>query len=125
MNAGGDGTARPAARPATGDRPAGEAGPPMPPAVRRALQGVVDPEAALSIVDMGLVLSVYSQPDHIHVRLVMTSAACPVVDVIVDDVEQALDRVMPPEVQIRVQVCHDVAWTPERMSDAARRFMRW
>ena len=93
--------------------------------IRAALAGVADPEAALSIVDMGLVLSVAQTADTVHVRLVMTSAACPVVDVIVDDVEQALDKVAPPEWQIRIEVCHDQVWTPQRMSEDARRFMRW
>jgi metal-sulfur cluster biosynthetic enzyme len=93
--------------------------------VLAALGTVVDPEAALSIVDMGLVLSVQAAAEQVHVRLIMTSAACPVAEVIVGDVEQALDRVLPPEMQIRVEVCDDVAWTPERMSAGARRFMRW
>lgn len=93
--------------------------------VLAALHAVVDPEAALSIVDMGLVLSVEVAANWVHVRLIMTSAACPVADVIVDDVEQALDRVLPADWQIRVEVCHDVAWTPARMSDGARRFMQW
>jgi metal-sulfur cluster biosynthetic enzyme len=91
----------------------------------RALKGVADPEAALSIVDMGLVLSVEVNTDWVHVRLIMTSAACPVAEVIVDEVEQALDRVLPPALQIRVEVCHDVEWTPARMSAEARRFMQW
>lgn len=94
-------------------------------AILDALRSVVDPEAALSIVDMGLVLSVELAAEWLHVRLVMTSAACPVADVIVDDVEQALDRVLPPALQIRVEVCHDVEWTPARMSEQARSFMRW
>lgn len=93
--------------------------------ILRALKGVADPEAALSIVDMGLVLSVDVGAEVAHVRLIMTSAACPVAEVIVTDVEQALDRVLPPELQIRVEVCHDVEWTPARMSAEARRFMQW
>jgi metal-sulfur cluster biosynthetic enzyme len=93
--------------------------------ILRALQAVADPEAALSIVDMGLVLSVELGTEWVHVRLVMTSAACPVADVIVGDVEQELDHVLPPELQIRVEVCHDVEWTPARMSAEARSFMRW
>jgi metal-sulfur cluster biosynthetic enzyme len=93
--------------------------------ITAALKGVVDPEAALSIVDLGLVLSVEQTVDAVHVRLTMTSAACPVPDLIVDEVEQALDRVLPPEMQIRVQLCPEVEWTPERMSAGARRFMKW
>jgi metal-sulfur cluster biosynthetic enzyme len=95
------------------------------PSVVTALRRVVDPEMALTIVDVGLVYGVHIGADTARVRLTMTSAACPVADVIVDDVEQALDTVLPPEWQIRVEVCHDVEWTPARMSAEARRFMQW
>lgn len=90
-----------------------------------ALRSVVDPEAALSIVDMGLVLSVELNAEWVHVRLIMTSPACPVADVIVSDVEHALDAALPQGLQIRVEVCDDVMWTPARMSAEARSFMQW
>ena len=59
--------------------------------VLAALQRVVDPEVALSIVDVGLVYGVTVSDDRLHVRLTMTSAACPVANVIVADVERAMD----------------------------------
>lgn len=93
--------------------------------IAAALREVVDPEAALSIVDMGLVLSVVQQPDAVHVRLTMTSAACPVADVLVEEARQALDRVLPPQMQILVELCLDELWTPDRMSDSVRRLMGW
>ena len=101
-------------------------GPPeLEPAIASALKRVVDPEMALNIVDLGLVYGVGIRDGGAHVRITMTSAACPVTDVIVDDVENALDESMPPDLKIHVEVVWEPPWTPERMSGRARAFMGW
>lgn len=90
-----------------------------------ALTRVIDPEVALSIVDVGLVYGVSIDDALASVRLTMTSAACPVTDLIVEDVETQLDRTLPAELKIRVELCWEPPWSPEMMSERARRFMRW
>ncbi|MGY0195814.1 metal-sulfur cluster assembly factor [Leptothrix sp. BB-4] len=102
-------------------------------AVVRALRRVVDPELALSIVDLGLVCGVVIDEEtdattgagrpRLRLSITMTSAACPVADVILDEVESALDRVLPEAWRIQVEQVREPAWTPERMSASARRFM--
>jgi metal-sulfur cluster biosynthetic enzyme len=94
-------------------------------AIGEALQRVVDPEVAMSIVDVGLVYGVTVAQGKIHVLLTMTSAACPVADVIVDDVENELDRVAPAELKIHVELVWEPPWTPARMSERAKIFMGW
>jgi metal-sulfur cluster biosynthetic enzyme len=93
--------------------------------VTAALSRVVDPEVALNIVDIGLVYGVRIEADRLELRLTMTSAACPVADVIVDDAAAELERVLPAEIDVEVELVWEPAWTPERMSERARRFMRW
>jgi len=88
-----------------------------------ALTRVVDPELALSIVDVGLVYGVSITEARATVRLTMTSAACPVADLILEDVENELDRALPEGRTISVELCWEPAWSPEMMSDRARRFM--
>jgi len=95
------------------------------PAIVQALEKVVDPEVALNIVDVGLVYGVAVADDRMDVRITMTSAACPVTDIIVDDVENALDDAMPPELKIHVELVWEPPWTPQRMSPRARAFMGW
>lgn len=95
------------------------------PTIVQALEQVVDPEVALNIVDVGLVYGVRIADGRMDVRITMTSAACPVTDVIVDDVENALDDTMPPDLKIHVEVVWEPPWTPERMSGRARAFMGW
>lgn len=89
-----------------------------------ALTKVVDPELALSIVDVGLVYGVTLADARAHVRITMTSVACPVVDVIIEDVENELDRVLPSDYAIDVELVWEPPWTPEHMSERARRFMQ-
>jgi metal-sulfur cluster biosynthetic enzyme len=91
-----------------------------------ALERVVDPEVALNIVDVGLVYGVKAQADDVvSVELTMTSAACPVADVIVGDVEFELDQSLPGEWKIHVELVWEPPWTPERISENGRRFMGW
>ena len=94
--------------------------------VLAALRRVVDPEVAMNIVDVGLIYGVaLVDGRELHVQVTMTSAACPVADVIVEDIERELDRAVPPELLIRVQLVWEPAWTPDRMSEKARHFMGW
>ena len=102
------------------------AGPPeLLPKVVEALERVVDPEVALNIVDVGLVYGVKVANGRMDLEVTMTSAACPVTDIIVDDIEQELDASMPPELKIHVELVWEPAWTPQRMSAHARSFMGW
>ena len=92
--------------------------------VRGALRSVVDPEMALNIVDVGLVYEVTLDDARVHVLMTMTSAACPVADTILEDVQTALELVLPDRV-VEVELFWDPPWTPERLSPRARAFMGW
>jgi metal-sulfur cluster biosynthetic enzyme len=93
--------------------------------ITNALRRVVDPELALTILDVGLVYGVAADETRVHVLLTMTSAACPVTDVIIEEVETELDRVVPAALSIQVELTWDPPWTTERMSEAAKCFMGW
>ena len=112
--------------PARPDSPYAYAGPEaLRQPIEAALRQVVDPEVAMSIVDVGLVHGVSVDDGRVQVVMTMTSAACPVADVIVGDVEAELDRVVPPRMQIRVELVWEPAWTTDRMSGRAKAFMGW
>jgi metal-sulfur cluster biosynthetic enzyme len=93
--------------------------------IGRALETVVDPEVALNIVDVGLVHGVKVADDFVHVDVTMTSAACPVADVIVGDIEDGLGRVLPRHLKIKVELVWEPPWTPARISASAREAMGW
>lgn len=91
--------------------------------VTAALNRVVDPELAMSITDIGLVYGVKVRDQGAAVRMTMTSAACPVADLIVDDLHHELGRVFGGGAPIDVQLCWEPPWTSDMMSERARRFM--
>jgi metal-sulfur cluster biosynthetic enzyme len=92
--------------------------------IAEALGRVVDPEMALTILDVGLVYRVGVRDNTVRVVMTMTSAACPVGDVIVDEVESELAHALPQH-DVQVELCWEPPWTPERMSERAKRFMGW
>jgi metal-sulfur cluster biosynthetic enzyme len=93
--------------------------------IENALRGVIDPEMSLNIVELGLVYGVRVEADAVHVSVTMTSAACPVAELIVDDIGQGLRDVLGAERDVRVDLCWEPPWTPERMSAKARFAMGW
>lgn len=94
-------------------------------AVRDALRQVIDPEAGMNIVDLGLVYGIDVADGSVEVQMTMTSAACPMADMIVDDVHAALAGALPPGTGIGVELVWDPPWTPDRMSDLAREQFGW
>jgi metal-sulfur cluster biosynthetic enzyme len=93
--------------------------------IMEALGRVVDPELAMSIVDIGLVYGVSLQGNELEVRLTMTSAACPVAGIIVGDLCDELAEVLPPSIAIETRLVWEPEWTPDRMTDRAREVMGW
>jgi metal-sulfur cluster biosynthetic enzyme len=90
-----------------------------------ALGRVIDPEVAMSIVDVGLVYGVVVDDRELRVTMTMTSAACPVTDVIVDEAWHELARVVPPSIELDIDIVWEPPWTPDRMSERGRRIMGW
>ena len=90
----------------------------------KSLKGVIDPEMALDVVELGLVYRLEAGERATRVRLTMTSAACPVAEHIVEEVGHAL-REARPGVPVDVELVWDPPWTPDRMSDSARSAMGW
>lgn len=81
--------------------------------VWEALAGVVDPELGIDIVELGLVYEVAVNDHAIAVTMTLTTAGCPLHDVIVNGVERALARPGGPRVD--VEVVFDPPWDPGRI----------
>lgn len=93
--------------------------------VEAALRRVIDPEMSLNIVELGLVYGVEAEPGRARVRLTMTSAACPVAELIVDEVGHEVRAALGEGAEVDVELCWDPPWGPERMSERARAAMGW
>ena len=80
--------------------------------VRDALATVIDPEAGMSIVDLGLVYGVEVGTVGIAVDMTMTTPACPVADMLVAQARDAIAAVAPPGTPIDVRLVWDPIWNP-------------
>ena len=90
--------------------------------IDEAMRDVVDPELGINVVDLGLVYDVQVSDDVVvTLDMTLTSAACPLTDVIEDQTAQALDSVttgfsinwvwMPP-------------WGPDKITPDGREQLR-
>jgi metal-sulfur cluster biosynthetic enzyme len=93
--------------------------------VRDALRDVIDPEAGMNIVDLGLVYGVEAGPERIAVRMTMTTPACPMGEMIVESARDAIRAAAPSVPRIDVDLVWDPPWTPDMMSEIARGHFGW
>lgn len=94
-------------------------------AVRDALRQVIDPEVGINIVDLGLVYAIDIHAESVRIEMTMTSAACPMGDMIVDDVYEVLHAVLPSMMQPDVCLVWEPPWTPAMMSDEGKLHFGW
>jgi metal-sulfur cluster biosynthetic enzyme len=91
----------------------------------RALQEVEDPEIPISVVGMGLIVSLaYRVRDRaVDLELTFTSMGCPAMEFIEDDIRARL--LAEPDVdEVRIEVVWDPVWTRSRIREDARATMR-
>ena len=87
------------------------------------LRTVYDPEIPASIVDLGLVYDVGSEPGEqgvkVRVAMTLTAPGCGVGPVLVEDVRSKV-ATLPGVGEVDVQLVFDPPWDQSRMSEAAR-----
>ena len=105
----------------TGATPPG-ATPPTAADVEEALRDVIDPELGINIVDLGLVYGlVLDQDNHAVIDMTLTSAACPLTDVIEDQTATSLDGLVD---SFRINWVWMPPWGPEKITPDGREQMR-
>ena len=87
-----------------------------------ALRDVVDPELGVNVVDLGLVYGVTVETDRTAtIDMTLTSAACPLTDVIEDQTREALDGLVP---DFRINWVWLPPWGPEKITEDGREQLR-
>ncbi|MGB4813149.1 MAG: metal-sulfur cluster assembly factor [Methylophilaceae bacterium] len=93
--------------------------------VRHALMQVIDPEVGENIIDLGLVYGVEIIENVATVLLTMTSAACPMGEMLLDDVHTTLTKLMLGDMGIEINLVWEPPWNPDMMSTEAKLRMGW
>ena len=87
-----------------------------------ALRDVVDPELGVNVVDLGLVYGVTVDADRVAtIDMTLTSAACPLTDVIEDQTQVALDGLVS---DFRINWVWLPPWGPEKITEDGREQLR-
>ena len=98
--------------------------------LEEAMRDVVDPELGVNVVDLGLVygLDVVDDSDNqvAVIDMTLTSAACPLTDVIEDQARQALTGGPGPGLvdDIRINWVWMPPWGPDKITDDGREQLR-
>jgi metal-sulfur cluster biosynthetic enzyme len=87
-----------------------------------ALRDVVDPELGINVVDLGLIYGVSLDADRVAtVDMTLTSAACPLTDVIEDQTQVALDGLVS---DFRINWVWMPPWGPDKITEDGREQLR-
>jgi metal-sulfur cluster biosynthetic enzyme len=90
--------------------------------VLEAMRDVVDPELGINVVDLGLVYGVALGEDGAAtIDMTLTSAACPLTDVIEDQAAAALEGIVPG---FRINWVWLPPWGPDKITDDGREQLR-
>lgn len=90
--------------------------------VKEALRDVVDPELGINVVDLGLVYGItVDESKHAVIDMTLTSAACPLTDVIEEQVATSLLDVVTGHTLNWVWM---PPWGPDKITDDGREQLR-
>ncbi len=89
--------------------------------IRTALKTVIDPELGINIIDLGLVYHGERTASGINIAMTMTTPACPLGEMMSEQVKMVLRDRFPDAADVRVDIVWDPPWSPELMSEDSRR----
>lgn len=90
------------------------------PSLAACLRGVLDPEIGVNIVDLGLVYLARRTSEHVEVRMTLTSRACPMGAMVIEDVRLRVSECFPEAARVDVELVWDPPWNPDFITDAGR-----
>jgi metal-sulfur cluster biosynthetic enzyme len=89
---------------------------------RAALTQVMDPEIGENIMDLGLVYGIEVDENLIEIALTMTSPACPMGEMILDEIDATLTRLLPPDLGVYIRLVWE---SPREVSAPVQRSLTY
>ena len=93
--------------------------------VHEALLQVIDPEVGENIVDLGLVYGIEIDENVAKVNLTMTTPACPMGEMLLDDIYATLTRILPNTMTFDINLVWEPPWSPDMISAEAKQRLGW
>ena len=98
--------------------------PPSAEGVRNLLRRIIDPEVGVNVVDLGLIYDIDAGDGTIRIDMTMTSPACPMGEMILDEVRAVLADKLPGW-PAEVALVWEPPWNPSMMSERTRQNFGW
>ena len=89
--------------------------------ITEAMKDVIDPELGINVIDLGLVYDMRLDNDVATLDMTLTSAACPLQDVIEDQTKQVLAELVS---DVKINWVWMPPWGPARITDDGREQLR-
>jgi metal-sulfur cluster biosynthetic enzyme len=90
--------------------------------VTEAMKDVVDPELGINVVDLGLLYDVHlDESSNVVLDMTLTSAACPLTDVIADQTHAALEGLVK---DVAINWVWMPPWGPDKITEDGREQLR-
>jgi metal-sulfur cluster biosynthetic enzyme len=90
--------------------------------IREAMMDVVDPELGIDVVNLGLIYGIHVDDDNVAtVDMTLTSAACPLTDVIEDQARTATEGLVS---DLKINWVWMPPWGPDKITDEGREQLR-
>lgn len=84
------------------------------------LRNVIDPELGIDIVSLGLIYGITIADGKVDILMTLTVPGCPMHDTITQDVQHAARSLFWTH-EVHTHLTFDPPWTPDRLSQEARR----
>ena len=92
--------------------------------LEEAMRDVVDPELGINVVDLGLVYGIQAQDGVATIDMTLTSAACPLTDVIEEQTREALTGGEGLVDDIKINWVWMPPWGPDKITEDGREQLR-
>lgn len=89
------------------------------------LSKVIDQEVGENIVDLGLIYGIEVYQNIAKINLTLTSSACPMGEMLLEDIHETLTKLLPDEMRFDVNLVWEPAWNPDMMSAEAKQRLGW
>lgn len=83
------------------------------------LKTIFDPEIPVNLVDLGLIYHLALIENVLHIQMTLTNPECPVANQFPAAVKSHLIN-LPGIKEVIVELVRDPAWTPDKMTEAAK-----
>ena len=85
-----------------------------------ALRQVYDPEIPVNVYDLGLIYEINVDEEHnVAIKMTLTAPNCPIADVVVDSVHEAVSDV-PGVVDVSIELVFEPVWSQDMMTEEAK-----